>query len=281
MSLGEKKAQAKGQAQKAEGHAKDVAHSDAFRAIVTAGLIAVGVVHILVGFLALQLAWFGGGGQETDQKGALGTIAENPIGRGVMWVVAVALFGLFVWKLTQAWWGYTWKDGFSRTRKRLGALGGGVMYLFLGITAVRLALGSGAGNSDQDQQTRVGELLSKPLGQILAGVVAAVIIGYGGLLIKRGITASFTQEFEGEPSPAVKRLGQVGYIAKGIAIGLVGVLFGWAAFTYDPEKAGGLDDALRTVKEQGAVGPILLTLIALGLMAYGVYCFSWSRNARR
>lgn len=281
MSLGEKKAQAKGQAQKAEGHAKDVAHSDAFRSIVTAGLIAVGVVHILVGFLALQLAWFGGGGQETDQKGALGTIAENPIGRGVMWVVAVALFGLFLWKLTQAWWGYTWKDGFSRTRKRLGALGGGVMYLFLGITAVRLALGSGAGNSDQDQQTRVGELLSKPLGQILAGVVAAVIIGYGGLLIKRGITASFTQEFEGEPSPAVKRLGQVGYIAKGIAIGLVGVLFGWAAFTYDPEKAGGLDDALRTVKEQGAVGPILLTLIALGLMAYGVYCFSWSRNARR
>lgn len=281
MSIEEKKAQAKEQAQKAEGHAKDVAHSDVFRWLVTSGLVTVGVVHILIGVLALQLAWSGGSGQETDQKGALGTIAENPIGRGVMWVIAVALFGLFVWKLTQAWWGYTWKDGFSRTRKRLGALGGGLMYLFLGITAMRLALGSGAGNTDQDQQTRVGELLSKPFGQVLAGVVAAAIIGYAGILVKRGVTSSFTQEYEGEPSPAVKRLGQVGYIAKGIAIGLVGVLFGWAALTYDPEKAGGLDDALRTVKEQGAGGPVLLTIIALGLMAYGVYCFSWSRNARR
>lgn len=281
MSLEEKKAQAKGQADKAEGHAKDVARSDTFRAVVTAGLIAVGVVHILMAFLALQLAWAGGNDEEADQKGALSAMAENPLGRGVMWVVAVALFGLFVWKLTQAWWGYTWKDGFSRTRKRLGAVGGGLIYLFLGVNAVRLALGSGTGDTDQEQQSRVGQLLSQPFGQVLAGIVAAVIIGYGVVLIKRGVTSSFTEEFEGEPSPAVKRLGQAGHVAKGIAIGLIGALFAWAAFTYDPEKAGGLDDALRTVKEQGPVGPIALTLIALGLAAYGVYCFSWSRNARR
>lgn len=280
MSLESKNNQAKGTAREAEGQARDVARSDAFRGLVTAGLVAVGIVHILIGVLALQMAWAGGNDKDADQKGALAAIASNPVGGVLMWVAAVALFGLVIWKLTQAWWGYTWRDGFKRTRKRLGALGGSVTYLILGITAVTYALGGKKKDSDSTQQTWAGELLSRPFGQVLAGVVTLAILVYAGVLIKRGASASFTEEFEGSPSPAVKRLGQVGYIAKGVSIGLVGVLFGWAALTYDPEKAGGLDDALRTVKDQGAVGPILLTLIALGLMAFGAYCFSWSRHAR-
>jgi hypothetical protein len=39
--------------------------------------------------------------------------------------------------------------------------------------------------------------------------------------------------------PATITLGRAGYIAKSIALGIVGVLFGWAATSYDPEKAGG------------------------------------------
>ncbi len=73
--------------------------------------------------------------------------------------------------------------------------------------------------------------------------------------------------------------GRAGYIAKGIALGIVGVLFGWAAISYDPEKAGGLDMALRTLREQPG-GPMLLTAVALGIACCGVYCFVWSRNAK-
>ena len=74
-------------------------------------------------------------------------------------------------------------------------------------------------------------------------------------------------------------VGRFGYVAKGIAIGAVGVLFGWAALSYDPGKAGGLDDALKTVRDQ-PFGPYLLSLVALGLAAFGLFCFAWARYAR-
>lgn len=74
-------------------------------------------------------------------------------------------------------------------------------------------------------------------------------------------------------------LGRIGYAAKGVAFIVAGALFGWAAIDYDPEKAGGLDTALRTIKEQ-PFGSVLLTVLALGIAAFGVYAFVWSRNAK-
>ena len=75
-------------------------------------------------------------------------------------------------------------------------------------------------------------------------------------------------------------LGKVGYIAKGIAIALVGGLFGYAAITHDPKKSGGLDQALQTVLEQ-PFGPVLLTAIGLGIGAYGLFCFARAKHLSR
>lgn len=80
-------------------------------------------------------------------------------------------------------------------------------------------------------------------------------------------------------SPGVERLGQVGYISKGVAMAVVGGLFGWAALTYDPSKAGGLDDALRTINS-APLGSVLLTVVALGLACFGVFCFFWARHPK-
>lgn len=265
----------------AEGTAKEVSDSAWFGMLVMAGLIAVGVVHCLIGILALQLAWTGSPDKQADQKGALSAIASNPVGGVLLWVVAIALAGLVIWKLTQAWWGYSYETKKSkRVRKRIGSAGAAVMYLVLAITAIRYSVGDPAQSSDKQQETRVGELLSKPFGQVVAIALAVAVVGYGIVLIKRGVTASFLDDYQGHAADAVKRFGQVGFTAKGVGVGLIGVLLGWAAWSYDPQKAAGLDGALRLVKEQTA-GPIMLTLIAIGLIAYGLYCFGWSRHARR
>ena len=96
----------------------------------------------------------------------------------------------------------------------------------------------------------------------------------------RGITKKFTEQLAGSVSPGIVRLGQIGYIAKGIALAIVGVLFVVAAVTFDPKKAGGLDAALRTLRDQ-PFGPFLLTLMALGIACYGVYCFAWSAHPKK
>ena len=75
-------------------------------------------------------------------------------------------------------------------------------------------------------------------------------------------------------------LGVVGYVSRGIAIGLVGALFVYAALTHDPQKSGGLDQALQDVLAQPFGGPALV-LMALGLACFGLFCFAWARHIDR
>ena len=77
----------------------------------------------------------------------------------------------------------------------------------------------------------------------------------------------------------VVTLGRVGYIAKGVALGIVGVLFMLAAWHADESEATGLDGAMRTLKE-GPAGTLLLSLVALGFIAFGVYCVVRTRYGK-
>ena len=97
--------------------------------------------------------------------------------------------------------------------------------------------------------------MKQTAGQWLVAAVGIVIIVIGVMQVKRGITKSFTKDLEGratsgDSGTAVEKLGQVGYISKGIAVGVIGILFVWAAWDHDPKKAGGLDTALRKILDQ-------------------------------
>jgi hypothetical protein len=75
-------------------------------------------------------------------------------------------------------------------------------------------------------------------------------------------------------------LGTVGYVGKGLAIVLVGLLFGYAALTHDAQKSGGLDQALHEVLRTPFGVPVLLA-IALGLGCFGVFCVPLARHLDR
>ena len=122
-------------------------------------------------------------------------------------------------------------------------------------------------------------LPAAPFGRVLVIALGIAIVVLGVRLVRRGVKKKFIDDLAGGVGQEVIRLGQAGYIVKGIAYVVVGGLFGWAAITYDAEKAGGLDDALRTVHD-APLGSILLTLMALGLVCFGVYCFFWARHPK-
>ncbi|HHT12827.1 MAG TPA: DUF1206 domain-containing protein, partial [Propionibacterium sp.] len=75
-------------------------------------------------------------------------------------------------------------------------------------------------------------------------------------------------------------LGTAGYVAKGVAIGVVGVLFVVAVVTRNPEEAGGLDGALKKLVEL-PFGVAILLLVAAGLIMYGIFCFARARALAR
>jgi hypothetical protein len=121
--------------------------------------------------------------------------------------------------------------------------------------------------------------MSVPFGQVLVAVVGAAVFGVGIAEIVKGVKQKFTEDLDRGAPPTVRRLGTVGYCVKGLAFGIIGGLFIWAAVTYDPKKAGGMDDALSTVRDQ-PFGAVLLTIMAIGIACFGVYCFFWARMAR-
>jgi len=266
-------------ADSAEDASQQAMDSKPFRVLLTVGLIAYGVVHIVIGWIALQIAWFGDGGEEASQKGALAEIAEGPFGATLLWITVIGLFALTIWQVAEAIWGHRdRKAGFKRIRKRLGSAGRAIAYAAIAIASINTLRGTSQ-SSDSKEEGWTARLLSAPFGRVLVILVGVAIIVLGVRLIRRGIKKKFTDDLAGGVGQEVIRLGQAGYIVKGIAYVVVGGLFGWAAITYDPDKAGGLDDALRTVHE-APFGSILLTLMALGLICFGVYCFFWARHPK-
>lgn len=239
---------------------------------MTLGLVAYGLVYLLVALIAVQLA-FGKAPKEATQQGALEELAGTPFGHLLLWVVAIGLFLLVVWRVIELGWGHL------VLRRKVSSVGRAIVYLVLGVSAVKVAVGAG-GSSSGSQRTMSARLMSHPAGRVLIVGVGVVIIGIACYQLYKAVTKRFTEDLVGGVPEFTILLGRIGYAAKGIAFLVMGGMFCWAAISYDPQKAGGLDTALHTIKDQ-PFGTVLLTVLAIGIACFGLYCFIWSRNAQR
>jgi hypothetical protein len=272
-------AQAKSSAQAKTTRAKN---SKTTQALGRAGMVCYGVIHVLVAYLAVRVAF--GSSEQADQKGAIQEVGSTGMGVFLLWVLAIGLFAFGAWQFLLAAKSFQWveKKG-KRTRRKIGAAARGVIGIALGVTSIGYVTGSSSSgsSSQQQQQTMTAKVLALPAGPFLVAVVALVIIGAAVGTAAKGFRKSFLDDLDMTDLPSgtqqwVRRLGVFGYIAKGVTIGIIGVLVGIAALTADPKESGGMDAALKTLAGQ-PFGPVLLCLVAVGLASYGVYCFAAAR----
>lgn len=266
----------------ARAKAGQVGDSAGLEALARVGLVAYGVVYLLIGWLALQLAW-GGRGKSPDPSGALRTLAEQPVGNALLWLVAVGLAALGLWKASDMVWGHRTREGAERLRRRVISGFWAVIYTGLGVRSALVAAGVGAASSGSEQQATVG-VLAWPGGQTIVVATGLVIIGVGLAAAITGVRKSFREAMDTSSlSPAaqmvVLHLGQVGYVTKGMALGLVGGLLSYAAWTFDWKKASGLDGALQAILAQ-PFGRWLLSAMAFGFVAFGVFAVLQFRYRR-
>jgi hypothetical protein len=271
------------------GDAQEAGNSDTLENLARIGLIAYGVMHLLIAWLALQLAWFGGKGKTADQSGAMSTLADSPVGKPLLWVLAVGLVALAAWQAAEVLrWRGQWSASGKARAKALGKSGKAliktVVYVVLAVLAIRYATGGGQSSSEQQQNTAVG-VFGWPAGRWLVAAAGLVLIGVGIYHVYKGVSRSFLEEIDTSEASAparrlVTRLGQVGFPGKGVALAGVGVLLVWAAITFDPSKARGLDGAMHAILDL-PFGRILLTLVALGIAAFGAYLFVRARYPER
>ena len=262
--------------------AKDVAQSKPVKVGARVGLFSYGITHLLIGWLALQVAFGGGSSQQADQGGAFQELAQQPFGRVLLWVLVVGFVATALWRLTQAIWGFGYvSDTTKKIRKKVSSGVKVVVFAGLALLAGQTAAGGGGGGGGQQKAT--AGLLGLPGGQFLVGAAGVVIVIVGGAKVYAGWKKKFLDDMslpsDQRAKQAVVRTGQVGFVAKGVSIALIGVLVLVAAILFDPAKATGLDAALKGLVAQ-PFGPYLLGIVALGLIAYGVFCFFDARYHR-
>ncbi|MFV0458065.1 MAG: DUF1206 domain-containing protein [Actinomycetales bacterium] len=237
------------------------------------GFTIVGVLHLIIGYIALKVAWgFGGGTQNADSTGALQTMASSPFGPVLLWMCVAGFVLLGLWSVTE---GLLDRHNLVDFAKRVGK---GAGYLFLAWTAFKIvALGS-TGDSSEQTQGLTAAAMSTGIGRVAIGAVGVGIIGVAGYHVYKGLSRRFLQDLQEHPRQWVIRIGQIGYTAKGFALGVVGYFFCYAALTADPNKTTGLDGALKSFNE-GAAGPYVLSAVAAGIGAYGMYSFARAKYA--
>jgi type IV secretory pathway VirB2 component (pilin) len=237
------------------------------------GYAVVGLLHLVIAWIALKVAWgIGGGSKDADTSGALSTIGSSGTGPLLLWVAVVGFVLLAVWQLAEAGIRH------GETSDRLKAGGKGVLYLFFAWTTFTVIQGSSASSEQQTEDFTAG-LMGGPLGRLLVGVAGLAVLGIAVYHVVKGWKRKFLRDLREHPGVWAVHAGRVGYVAKGIALVVVGFFLLVAAVQADPAKAQGLDGALKTVKDQ-PFGPVLLTLVAVGIAAYGFYSFARARYAR-
>ena len=271
--------------------ARRAAHSTTLRSMASVGLVGYALLHLVVAWLALQLAWQAGrtrpvgGRTAVDQSGAMALLADSPVGPLLLWSLAAGLAGLCVWQAVEVLRHHRTLPAPGPDRRRavvqLGkTLGTALVYGFLAVSATRVATGH-ADRPGEDTRAVRG-VLAWPGGQALVVAVGVVVVAIGVHHVRKGLRSDFLGEIDlSTVSPALRavahRASQAGFVLKGVALVLVGAVVAWAAATFDPARATGLDGALRAVAAEPHGGWVL-TVVAVGLAAFAVYCLARARH---
>ena len=256
----------------ASGAARRASDSPAARALARAGLVARGVIYILIGWVALLVA-LGQTSQEADQQGALQLLAGKPYGLVLLWLLGIGFAGYALWRLSEAAFGVTGEG--SGAGPRLKSLARALIYAGFAYLTFTIISGAGGASQTKKQQDLTASVMHHTGGRWLVGIAGLVIVIAGLTLVVEGIRRKFLKYLQlSQLSSRMRRLvewlGVIGTAARGAVFALVGVLVVEAAVTYQPAKAGGIDKALLTLRNQ-PFGEFLLILAALGLIIFGVY----------
>ncbi|MGP4058318.1 DUF1206 domain-containing protein [Mycobacterium sp. 4D054] len=250
--------------------------------LARAGYPVSGLLHLLIAYIIVRMA-FGFTG-DADQTGALATLAEQRGGVLSLWVVAVGLVALAMWRLAETVLGlHPGEHSHAHLREsplinRLKAFGLAVVYLALAFAAVQFALGVGRQGSER------AEGLSARLMQSESGKTALVAVGLavaavGGYFVYKGASRKFLGDLTVPGGRLITVLGVCGHVGEGVVLFAAGLSVIGAAFLQDPTRATGLDAAVEALG-RAHFGHEILLVAATGFAAYGLYSIALTRYSR-
>ena len=249
-------------------------YNDRMTLLARVGFAARGLVYLLIGWFALDLALHGG--RPVDNQGALGTLAQAPLGHVLLGICAFGFAGYSVWRMTEAIF-----DPENRSRdlkgrfERAGYALSGIAHIVLAVAAARLALRQSSGAdrspSDQSAQSWSAWILDQPGGVYLLILVGIVLLLAAGAQALKAYKGRFDELGGDTPAPQyVHWIGRTGYAARALVFVIIGWFIITAAINHDAEQAGGLGEALEHLRSQDS-GALILIAVACGLGLFGLF----------
>ena len=225
--------------------------------LARAGLVAKGILYVVLGLLAVGLATGGRSSREVDRSSAVQAMADLPAGQWIVLVVVIGLAALTLWHVVLAFTGDPVR-GTEASDKAKYALSAALYALttaiaFRVLTRVWSIAGGSSGSGSSGSESAAAVLMDLPAGRYVVGVVGIAVIIYAGLQVKQHTAdGSFMKRLDvsaldSRAREVVERAGRVGYLARAVVAGLAGLFFVVAAIRQDPEEAGGLSQALATL----------------------------------
>lgn len=225
------------------------------------GFAARGLLYLVIAYLIIRT------GRTEDVSGALSYLGEGG-GRVLLIVMAAGLIGYGLWRLSDAAFNIE-RHGSDKKgmAQRLGALGSGLIHLFLAWQAISLLRGasrsSGGNGAEQGAQTA----LQLPGGALMLLIAGVVLLGVGGFQLVKAAKCSFCDNLDPRVAnePWVKWAGRLGYAARGIVFLISGFFLLGAGLQSQASEAGGMEQALSWLSNPWDV------IVAVGLAAFGVF----------
>ena len=259
--------------------ARDATTSPLMETLMRLGYVVRGLVYGVIGVLAFQVA-LGVGGALDDTQGAIVALGKTPLGGAVLYGILVGLIGYALWGVIRAVFDPLHKGTDPKgIVERVGYAVSGLSYMLLAFATYGLITGgaSAARNGAQAAQTQqtTASILSKSWGPWVVGIAAVILIGVGLSQVFQGLRPDFERQFQpyalsSSQRKWIDRLGRFGTAARGVVFTLVGMFLFLAAYHHDPSQAKGIDGVLTALLHQ-PYGAWLLGVVALGLVAFGIY----------
>ncbi|MEX2473098.1 MAG: DUF1206 domain-containing protein [Gemmatimonadota bacterium] len=256
---------------------------DGIEVVARVGYAAKGVVYLVIGILAVQLALAGAGGETSSTRRALQRISEASFGQVALLLVTIGLAAHTLWRLFQAAMDPEAAQSSDGEKKRWLKRGffliSAVAYGLLTYSGIEILTGLGGGGGGGDGASGGGsnaawtaELMSMTFGVWLVGIVGAGVVIRGLMQFAKAYTQGFQDkmssfDFGPKRRKWIIRVSRLGLTARGVVFGIIGSSIVYAALTHDPEEARGLEGALDMLISR----PWLLGGLGVGLACYAVY----------
>ncbi|MEO7093539.1 MAG: DUF1206 domain-containing protein [Polyangiales bacterium] len=265
-------------AHKAERAAESAVESKGGERLARIGIATKGVVFVMIGFLASEIA-LGHGGKQATTKGVILQLDGGPLGKVLLGVAAfgLAAYGLFL-AVQSVLDTNRLGHGAAAIVRRVGDFIAAISYGTLASFAMELMLGSTAARDTTESDTHhwTARLMAMDAGRYIVGGIGLVVIAIGIGQLVTPYRAKFRENFDRGRLPqgwlpAVVTAGRIGYTARSIVYSTIGFFIAKAALHHDSRQVRGFQGALGELQSL-SYGPYVLGLVALGFAIFGAYC---------